>query len=92
MIRHQVAKEGVAEVADAAKAMFAALEAQRPEGTGYVYYHRPGGTEFVGLPELDEGVENPLPGIDAARKLQATVAKSATDDAQTPQPLDLLGS
>jgi hypothetical protein len=92
MIRYQVAEEGVAEVADATKAAFVALEARRPEGIRYAYYHRPGSTEFVGLLELDEGVENPLPGIGAARKLQATVAKWATGDAPAPQPLDVLGS
>jgi hypothetical protein len=40
----------------------------------------------------DEGVENPLPGIDEARRLQATVAKRAVGPAPAPQPLDLLGA
>lgn len=42
--------------------------------------------------ELDEGVENPLLGIEAARRLQSTVAKWVVGDAPTPQPFELLGS
>lgn len=92
MIRYQVAEEGVAEVAGATKAAFAALEEQRPEGIRYAYYRRAGSTEFVALLELDEGVENPLLAIGAARELQSTVAKWVVGEPPAPQPLDLLGS
>jgi hypothetical protein len=92
MIRYQVADEGVAEVISAAKAAFAAVEAQQPDGIRYGYYRYPGSTEFFALLELDDGTENPLPGIEAARELQSTVARWVAGDAPAPQPLELLGS
>ncbi|MCX4967430.1 hypothetical protein OHA98_22235 [Streptomyces sp. NBC_00654] len=92
MIRHQVADEGVAEVVDAIEAAFTAVEEQRPEGIRYAYLRHAGTAGFVALPDLDEGIENPLPGVGAARRLQATVAKWAVGTGTTPQPFDVLGS
>lgn len=92
MIRYKVAEEDVAEVTGAVEAAFAALEAQQPKGVRFAYYRRAGGTEFVALLELEEGVENPLPGIGAARALQATVARRAVGEAPAPQPLERVGS
>jgi hypothetical protein len=92
MIRYQVAEEGVAEVSEAIEAAFEAVEAQQPQGVRYAYLRRAGSTEFIALLELDEGVENPLPGIEEARRLQATVAKWAVGPAPAPQPLDVLGA
>lgn len=91
MIRYQVADEGVAEVISAAKAAFAAVEAQQPDGIRYAYYRYPGGTEFIALLEVEEGTDNPLPGIEAARELQSTVARWVTGDGPALQPLELLG-
>ncbi|MER5625809.1 hypothetical protein ABT061_32705 [Streptosporangium sp. NPDC002544] len=92
MIRYQVADEGVAEVVEAIETAFAAVATEQPEGVRYAYLRRTGSTEFVALLDLDEGVENPLPGIAAARQLQATVARWAVGPAPTPQPLDVLGA
>ena len=47
--------------------------------------------EFLALLQLDDGIENPLPGIEAARELQATVARWATGPALVPQPVEVLG-
>ncbi|WP_436760984.1 hypothetical protein [Streptosporangium sp. V21-05] len=92
MIRYQVADEGVTEVVEAIETAFAEVETERPEGVRYAYLRRAGTTEFVALLELDEGIENPLPGIAAARRLQATVAKWAVGPTPAPQPLDVLGA
>ncbi|MDK0518245.1 hypothetical protein [Streptomyces sp. ML-6] len=92
MIRHEVADEGVAEVVDAIGAAFAAVEAHRPEGIRYAYLRQAGTAEFVALLDLDEGIENPLPGLEAARELQATVAKWAVGTGAVPQRFDVLGS
>ncbi|MFJ2914418.1 hypothetical protein ACIO8F_34565 [Streptomyces sp. NPDC087228] len=92
MIRHQVADEGVAEVVEAIEAAFAAVEAQRPEGIRYAYLRRTDSAEFIALLDLDEGVENPLPGLETARQLQTTVAKWAVGTGATPQPFDVLGA
>ncbi|MEW9533978.1 hypothetical protein [Microbispora sp. NPDC049125] len=92
MVRYNVAEDGAEKVIGAVERAFAALEEQRPEGIRYAYYRRAGGTEFVALLELDEGIENPLPGIGAARELQATVAEWVVGQPPAPQPLDVLGS
>ncbi|HEX4215888.1 MAG TPA: hypothetical protein VIA06_21420 [Candidatus Dormibacteraeota bacterium] len=92
MVRYEVPEEGVDEVSSATEAAFAALRSERPEGIRYACYHRRGTGEFLALLELEEGVENPLPAIDAARRLQATVARLALGDAPAPQPLRELGS
>jgi hypothetical protein len=92
MIRYQVADEGVAEVTDAVKAAFAAVAARRPEGIRYEYYRRPGTSEFVALLDLPDGADNPLYGIEAARDLQAAVAKWAVNEPPAPEPLEVLGS
>lgn len=92
MIRYRVAEEGVAEVLDAIESAFAAVEQEQPEGIRYAYLRGAGGTEFLAVLDLDENVENPLPGMEAARRLQATVAKWATGPAPVPQPLDVVGS
>lgn len=92
VISYQVADEGVDEVAEAIEKAFAAVDAQQPEGVRYAYLRRAGGTEFVALLEVAEGVENPLPGIAEARRLQATVAEWAVGPAPAPEPFDVLGA
>ncbi|MER5418847.1 hypothetical protein [Streptosporangium roseum] len=91
MISYQVADEGVTEVVEAIEKAFAAVDAQRPDGIRYTYLRRVGGTEFVALLELADGVENPLPGLAEARRLQATVARWAVGPASAPQPFEVLG-
>lgn len=91
-IRYQVADEGVSKVVGAVEKTFAALKAKRPDGIRYAYARRAGGNEFVAVLAMDEGIENPLFGIEAARELQQTVAKLAVGEPPMPQPLELLGS
>jgi hypothetical protein len=92
MIRYEVGEHCVAEVSDLVEQAFAGLAEHQPPGVRYTYLRRHGGTEFVALLELDEGVANPLPGIEAARHLQATVAACASGPAPTPQAYDVLGT
>ncbi len=89
-IRYQVAERSIPEVTSAVKAAFAAIEAAKPAGIRYAYYRK--GTELIGLVELDEGIENPLLGIPAARELQAAVARNVLGEPPAPQPLEVLGS
>lgn len=84
MIRYQLADEGVPEVVDAVSKAFAAIADERPDGIRYAYLRRPDSTEFVALLMLDDGTENPLPAIDAARELRATVAKWTVGNSPTP--------
>ncbi|MGC5015441.1 hypothetical protein ACLQ2R_32175 [Streptosporangium sp. DT93] len=92
MIRYQVADEGAEEVADAVRATFAEVGERRPDGIRYACLRLAGGTEFVALLELDEGVENPLPGMEAARRLRAAVTRWAVEPGPVPRPVEVLGS
>ena len=92
MLQYTAAEDGAAEIAEAVTATFAEVAARRPDGVRYAYLRRPGTGEFVALLELDDGVQNPLPGIEAARRLQATVARWAVGPAPAPRPLEVLGS
>jgi hypothetical protein len=92
MVRYQVADEGVAEVTAAVESAFKAVDASRPEGVRYAYLRCSGSRDFIALLDLDEGVENPLPGIEEARQLQATVAKWAVGSAPAPRPVEVLGA
>lgn len=58
----------------------------------YTYYRRAGSNEFTAVVELPDGAENPLFGIEAARELQATVAKWALGEPPAARPLEVLGS
>jgi hypothetical protein len=91
IVRYDVAEEGVAEVAAAVEAAFAAVREEAPDGVRYSYLRRAGGTEFVALLQLADGLENPLPGIAAARHLQATVAKWAVGEPPAPAAFEVLG-
>ncbi|HEX2284799.1 MAG TPA: hypothetical protein VHI10_08245 [Mycobacterium sp.] len=92
IVRYDIDEDGVDDVVNAVAAAFAAVNEQRPGGIRWTYWRRAGSTEFVALLELDDGVENPLPAIDACRELQAVIAKWVPGEPPTPQPLQLLGS
>jgi hypothetical protein len=91
MVRYQVAEEDAAEVTAAVEKAFEAVRDRQPEGVRYAYLRGAHRTEFLALLQLADGVENPLPGIEAARTLQAVVARCAIGPAPAPQPLDILG-
>lgn len=91
MLQYKAAESGVSEVISAVEAAFAALDERKPKGlVRFSYYRKPGTAEFVGLLELEAGVENPLFGIEAARALQATVSRVAVGAAPMPVPLELV--
>ncbi len=92
MIRYQVADAGIPEVTRAIETAFAAVERAQPKGVRWAYGRRAGSNELIGLLILDEGIENPLPSIEAARALQSTVAKWAVGGPPVPQPIELLGA
>ena len=71
MLQATVRPECVAELEAAARNMFAAIEAVRPEGLHYSSWHSSDGVTFVALLALDEGVENPLPAIAEFQDFQA---------------------
>jgi hypothetical protein len=92
MLQYTAAEDGVAEIIDAITATFAEAAARQPGGIRYAYLRRPGTGEFIALLELDDAAENPLLGMEAARRLQATVANWAAGPVPAPRPLEVLGS
>jgi hypothetical protein len=87
MMRANATREHADKIGTAAEAMFAAIENERPQGVRYSAY-RVGDTEvFVILLELQEGTENPLPGITAVRTFQedlrGRMARRAARDGTT---------
>ena len=91
MAQAKVKTENVAEVQAAADRMFAALDAAQPEGVRYAWSVLPDGETFLALAQVDEGVENPIPGLPEFQELQEGLEGWL---AETPssQPLTVVGS
>jgi hypothetical protein len=92
MVRYQVREESVAEVEAGIERVFAAIEKEQPAGVRYAMGKLPDGVTFVGVLELDDGVDNPLPGIPAARELQQSLPGLVVGEPPVPQPVHVVGS
>ena len=91
MVQAKIRRERVIEVQAAARKMFAAIDAAQPEGIRYASSLLPDGETFVALLQVDDGVENPLPGIPEVREFLEGVEASRAEPA-TVQPLTVIGS
>src|SRR5688500_7462457 len=91
VVQYEVAEQHVAAVAADAAEVVAALTAARPPGVRWALGRLPYGVTFVGLLELADGVENPLPGIPAARAFQQRLAGRVVGDPPVPRVLDVVG-
>jgi len=91
MVRQKV-RDGTVEEAEAAvRDMFAALNRVRPEGLRYASTRVVGGSTFVALFELAEGIEDPRPAIpEYARFLEQL--KDWVDGPPVIERLDVVGS
>jgi len=89
MIRAEVKDECLADAEAAARTMFAAIDAARPDGVKYAS-SRVGGNTFVVLLQLD-GEENPLTAIPEFREFQAALPQYLAGPPVVEQ-LDVLGS
>jgi hypothetical protein len=70
MAEAKIRAESVTDVQAAAEKMFAAINAAQPEGIRYAWWVRPDGETFVALAQLDDGVENPIPGLPEFQEIQ----------------------
>jgi hypothetical protein len=59
--------------------ILSALSRDRPQGICYIWYVLPDEATFIGALELDEGVENPLPGMEAGREFMENIKSWATE-------------
>jgi hypothetical protein len=91
MAQAKIKPEGVADVQAATKKMFAAINAADPEGIRYASVLLPDGETFVALLQVDDGVENPIPGLPEFRELQERVEGSLAEPTGV-QPLTVIGS
>jgi hypothetical protein len=92
MVRYQVREESVAEVEAGIEKVMAAVEAEQPAGVRYAMGRLPDGVTFVGVLELEDGVDNPLPGIPAARELQQRLPGLVVGEPPVPQPVQVVGA
>jgi hypothetical protein len=91
MVQSKINAESVTGVQAAAKKVFAAIDAAQPEGIRYASCLLPDGETFVAFLQLDDGVENPLPGFPEFRAFLEGVEASRAEPADV-QPLAVVGS
>lgn len=92
MLRYHVADSDVEVVARAVESAFAGLEKAHPRGLRFTYYRVPEAAEFVGIVELEDGAENPLPALEATRALKAVVDRVAVGGPPVAVPLKAIGT
>lgn len=80
MVQFSVDPQDVTEVQAALETMCAAIDAQRPTGARFAACNLADGVTFLNILQLDEGVPNPLPGIEACRAFQQRMARWALGD------------
>jgi hypothetical protein len=78
-IKIKIKAEGIADVNAATKKLFAALNAAQPEGIRYASLLLADGQTFVAIVQLDDGIENPVPGFPEFRELQEVVDGSRAE-------------
>jgi hypothetical protein len=90
MIRVKVKRESVTEVEEAARTMFATIDAAEPKGVSYASTELPDGVTFVAFLALD-GEDDPLAAIPEFWQFQQRLP-GWLDGAPTPEPLTVVGS
>ena len=91
MAEAKIRAESVTDVQAAAEKMFAAINAVQPEGIRYAWWVRPDGETFVALAQLDDGVENPIPGLPEFQEIQEGLEGWLAEPPST-QSLTVIGS
>jgi hypothetical protein len=93
IVRYEVREEAMVEVEAGMAEVMAAVERHRPAGVRDAVGKLADGVTFVGVLELADGVDNPLPALAAARAFQQDLAGWVASAAPpAPQRLDLVGS
>jgi hypothetical protein len=73
MVQSKIKPEGVADVQAAVEKMIVALDTARPAGIRYASLLQADRETFVALLQVDDGVENPLPGLPEYQELLGIV-------------------
>lgn len=91
MVRATVDADKVDEVEQAAKAMFAAIDAAQPTGVRYASCRLPDGVTFIALLSVDEGIDNPLGAITEFKAFQDGLREWLAEPPSA-MPLEVIGS
>lgn len=91
LLRYHVAENDVQAVVDAVTRAFAALPEESPDIVRFTYYQVVGAPEFVGVLELREGADNPLPKHASTRALKSIIDGVVLGGPSPAQPLKVLG-
>ena len=90
-LRSKVKKESVAEVEGALERMITAIEHEQPKGIRFTSCRLLDGETFVALLEIDDGANNPLPGIPAAEEFRTNL-KSWVVEPPIREELEVVGA
>ena len=91
MAQAKLKTDYVSDVTTSAQKLFAALDTTQPEGVRYAWVLLGDGETFAALVQVDDGVENPIPGLPEFQQLQEEMAGALADAADV-QTLTVIGS
>jgi len=90
LLRTTIKPEAVEEARAAVATLFAALHEAKPAGINYASYVSADGASYTVLLEVEDGVQNPLPGIPAFAEFQKALGGFLAAP-PTPEPLTVAG-
>lgn len=71
IVRYKVKSDRVDENVRAVQAVFAELKDKQPKGVRYATFVADDGETFFHIADLDEGVDNPVPNLNAFKEFQS---------------------
>jgi hypothetical protein len=75
MAQFKIKEEALQDFNTARDQILCALANERPKGIRYTWCAMPDRISFIGWLELDEGIENPLPSMEAGKKFMKDMQK-----------------
>jgi hypothetical protein len=91
-VQFTVREDNRVEVKSALENMTRAIQREHPAGVRFASCRFPDGLTFLNVLQLDDGVDNPMPGIEECRSFQQSRPKWAVGPAPTPQSVSAIGS
>lgn len=92
VLRFTASQDDVTDVETRIDEMMAAIHDAKPAGIRYTLGKLPDGVTFVGVLEIEDGVDNPLPAIAEARRFQQGLEGWSVDGKPAAQRLEILGT
>ena len=91
MVRSKVPADAAGQVEAAARRMFGAIEQARLESIRYASCRTADGSTYIALLEVQDGVDNPLPGLPAFADFQNSL-KNWLAEPPVAERLEVVGS